>query len=58
MQQQNTIKLLAQISKIGNNLNQIAKHTNTNKAIDKLTLVSLYNIEHELNILLKKYYAS
>ena len=42
-------KLLYEINRIGNNLNQIAKHCNINKSVDKLVLKSLVEIEKKLN---------
>ena len=42
-------ELLYEINRIGNNLNQIAKHCNTTKTIDKLVLQSLVEIEKKLN---------
>jgi len=44
--------LLYEINRIGNNLNQIAKHCNITKSIDKLVLQSLVEIEKKLNELL------
>lgn len=45
-------KLLYQLNKIGNNLNQIATHTNEKKEIDTEVLISLNNIEKMLMRLL------
>ena len=45
-------ELLYHINRIGNNLNQIAKHCNISKSIDKLVLKELINIEQQLNKLL------
>ena len=42
-------ELLYEINRIGNNLNQIAKHCNTTKIIDKVVLKSLAEIEKKLN---------
>ena len=46
-------ELLYKINRIGNNLNQIAKHCNTTKTIDKLVLQSLVEIEKKLNDLVQ-----
>ena len=43
------IEKLYQISAIGNNLNQISKHCNQKKVIDKLVLVQLKTIEEKIN---------
>jgi len=45
-------KLLYQLNKIGNNLNQIARHTNEKKEIDTEVLISLNSIEKMLMRLL------
>jgi len=42
-------ELLYEINRIGNNLNQIAKHCNINKSVDKLVLKSLVEIERKIN---------
>ena len=42
-------ELLYEMNRIGNNLNQIAKHCNINKSVDKLVLKSLVEIEKKLN---------
>ena len=42
-------ELLYEMNRIGNNLNQISKHCNTTKTIDKLVLQSLVEIEKKLN---------
>jgi len=48
-------ELLYEINRIGNNLNQIAKHCNINKSVDKLVLKSLVEIERKINeIIMKK----
>jgi len=48
-------ELLYEINRIGNNLNQIAKHCNITKSIDKLALQSLVEIERKINeIIMKK----
>ena len=46
-------ELLYEINRIGNNLNQIAKHCNINKLVDKLVLKSLVEIEKKLNEVIK-----
>ncbi len=43
-----------ELNRIGNNLNQIAKHCNITKTIDKLVLQQLVDIEKELKNLLEK----
>jgi len=43
------LEKLYQISAIGNNLNQISKHCNQKKVVDKLVLVQLKTIEERLN---------
>lgn len=43
------LEKLYQLSAIGNNLNQISKHCNQKKSIDKLVLVQLKSIEDLLN---------
>lgn len=45
-------ELLYHIAKIGSNLNQIAKHCNTHKAVDRMTLGELTKIRDELSSLL------
>ena len=42
-------ELLYEMNRIGNNLNQIARHCNITKTIDKLVLQSLVEIEKKLN---------
>ena len=42
------LKILYQLNKIGNNLNQIAKIANINKTVDKQILESLVRIEKSL----------
>lgn len=44
--------LLYQLAKIGTNLNQIAKHCNINRAVDRLVLEELVGIREELQVLL------
>ncbi len=46
-------RLLYEINRIGNNLNQIAKHCNTIGTIDKFALKELVDIEKKLNEILK-----
>jgi len=47
-------ELLYHINRIGNNLNQIAKHCNINKSIDKLVLKELVEIERKINEIIMK----
>lgn len=46
--------LIYHISRIGNNLNQIAHYVNTKKSVDKIVLEKLVNIEKELNKVLRE----
>lgn len=46
--------MMVQISKIGNNLNQIARHVNLNKSIDQIVLKYIISINDDLNGLLGK----
>ena len=48
------LHLLGHVSKIGNNLNQIARQCNTGKAIDIAMLSTLTNIEKELRQLVEQ----
>ncbi len=49
-------ELIIELAKWGNNLNQIAKHLNTNKgAWDRLALEQLIEISHQLEQLRAKY---
>lgn len=41
-------QLLYHLSKIGNNLNQISKHLNSNNAVDRVVLSSIVEIQNEL----------
>jgi len=50
---QNFENLLYEINKIGNNINQIAKHCNINNSVDIKVLEQLAKIEEELSILLE-----
>lgn len=45
-------QIVYELNRIGNNLNQIAKHCNTTKTIDKLVLQQLVDIEKELKKIL------
>jgi len=45
-------KLLHELHRIGNNLNQIARYANTHKALDRQVLASLARIEEDLKGLL------
>ena len=47
-------ELLYELNRIGNNLNQIAKHCNINKSVDKLVLQELVAIEQQLQKLLEQ----
>ena len=49
-----TKELLYEINRIGNNLNQIAKHCNIKKSVDKLVLKELVDIEKKLNELMEQ----
>jgi len=51
--QQNYEALLYEINKIGNNINQIAKHCNINNSVDIKVLEELARIEEELSILME-----
>ena len=53
-QAQNYERLLYEINKIGNNINQIAKLCNINKNVDIKVLEQLAKIEEELSILLEE----
>ena len=46
-------RMLYEINRIGLNLNQIAKHCNSKKIVDKLVLEQLIAIEKQLNNVLK-----
>ena len=47
--------MIIQISKIGNNLNQIAKHANTHKTIDGIVLKQMLDVNKKLdNLMLQK----
>ncbi len=45
-------KLLQELNRIGNNLNQIARYVNTKKVLDRQVLASLARIESDLKELL------
>ncbi len=45
-------KVLYELQKIGNNLNQIALHANVNKALDRTILTHFVSIEDRLKALL------
>ena len=45
------LPLLRELNSIGNNINQIAKHINTHKYIDKTVLLQLSLIEDELVVI-------
>ena len=46
--------MMVQISKIGNNLNQIARYVNLNKSIDQIVLKHIISIDNDLEGLLSK----
>lgn len=46
--------MMVQISKIGNNLNQIARYVNLNKSIDQIVLKHIISIDNDLYGLLSK----
>lgn len=46
--------MMVQISKIGNNLNQIARYVNLNKSIDLIVLKHIISIDNDLDGLLSK----
>ena len=46
--------MMVQISKIGNNLNQIARYVNLKKSIDQIVLKHIISIDNDLNGLLSK----
>ena len=46
--------LVYEINRIGLNLNQIAKYTNSKKVLDKLVMEELIQIEKQLNKVLKE----
>lgn len=46
--------MMVQISKIGNNLNQIARYVNLNKSIDQIVLKHIISIDNDLDGLLSK----
>ncbi len=48
-------KLLSALSKIGSNLNQIAKYCNTKKTIDRVVLKMIAEAEFSLSEIRKKY---
>ena len=45
-------KILHELHRIGNNLNQIARYTNSKKVLDRQVLASLSRIENDLKELL------
>ena len=46
--------MIIQISKIGNNLNQIAKHANTHKTIDGIVLKQMLDVNKKLDDLISQ----
>ena len=45
--------LVVQVAKIGNNLNQIAKHANTHKTIDGIVLKQIIDVNKKLDDLIR-----
>ena len=45
--------MVIQVAKIGNNLNQIAKHTNTHKTIDGIVLKQIIDVNKKLDDLIR-----
>ena len=41
-------ELLSELSRIGNNLNQVSKHLNSGNAVDRVVLTSIIEIQEEL----------
>ena len=46
--------MVVQVAKIGNNLNQIAKHANTHKTIDGIVLKQIINVNKKLDDLISQ----
>ena len=46
--------LVVQVAKIGNNLNQIAKHANTHKTIDGIVLKQMLDVNKKLDDLISQ----
>ncbi|MFC2587104.1 MAG: plasmid mobilization relaxosome protein MobC [Campylobacter sp.] len=46
--------MVVQVAKIGNNLNQIAKHTNTYKTIDGIVLKQIIDVNKKLDDLISQ----
>ena len=46
--------LVVQVAKIGNNLNQIAKHANTHKTIDSIVLKQILDVNKKLDDLISQ----
>ncbi len=46
-------ELVRQIGRLGSNLNQIAKHTNTEKQLDMQCLQAIQQIEHYMRLLIE-----
>ena len=46
--------MVIQVAKIGNNLNQIAKHTNTHKTIDGIVLKQILDVNKKLDYLISQ----
>ena len=44
--------MIIQVAKIGNNINQIAKHANTHKAIDGIVLRQIVDVNKKLDDLM------
>lgn len=45
--------MVIQVAKIGNNLNQIAKHANTHKTIDSIVLKQIIDVNKKLDDLIR-----
>lgn len=45
--------MVIKVAKIGNNLNQIAKHTNTHKTIDGIVLKQIIDVNKKLDDLIR-----
>lgn len=46
--------MIIQVAKIGNNLNQIARHTNTHKTIDGIVLKQILDVNKKLDDLISQ----
>jgi hypothetical protein len=50
-----SVDLLYELNRIGNNLNQITKRININKAIDRVVIYQLDEIEQQLELIRSKF---